>query len=254
MFDDVIARGEVIAIAILILGVIVARLASATVGALLGFLDRRASRLATTEKPLISPRLIRVTRAVLFWLIVVLAISYALAMLGVGGLSTMLAGVMAFIPQMLVGFTIVVAGHILGLLSSHVISNLSDEITTSSLAPRLVYGTIVVVAVVMGLQHVHVDISFITQLLLIAFAVAGSGLMLAFALGARQHVANLLARNELSRLTVNERIRVDGIEGEILDIHATGVDIATEDGVVSVPAERFAASNVLKLKEDAGDG
>ena len=254
MLNDVIARDEVIAVAILILGVIVARLASVAVGALLGLLDRRAARLATSDKPLISPKLIRVIRAVLFWLIVVLAISYALAVLGVGGLPTMLTATMVFIPQLLVGFTIVVAGHIIGLLASHVVSNLSTEITTSSLAPRLVYGTIVVVAVVMGLQQIHVDISFVTQLLLIGFAVAGSGLMLAFALGARQHVANLLARRELSRLAVTDRIRVDGVEGEIVDIHATGVDITTENGVVSVPAARFADTNVLKLTEESRDG
>ena len=254
MFDAEIARNEVIAVVILVLGVIIGRLAAVAAGALLGFLDRRAARMATTEKPLISPKLIRVIRAVLFWLIVVLAISYALVVLGVGGLPTRLTSVMDFIPQILVGFTIVVAGHVMGLLASHVVSNLGSEITPSSLAPRLVYGIIVVVAVVMGLQHVQVDISFVTQLLLVAFAVVGGGLMLAFALGARQHVANLLARRELSRLAVADRIRIDGVEGEIVNIHATGVEIATEEGVVSVPAARFADSNFVKLMQADGDG
>ena len=254
MLDEVMARNELIAIAILIVGVILARIASIAAGALLGFLDRRAARLATSDKPLISPKLIRVIRAVIFWLIIVLAIFYALAVLGIGGLPTILTKVMVFIPQMLVGLTIVVAGHIIGLLASHVVSNLSDELTTSSFVPRLVYGTIVVVAVVMGLQHINVDISFVTRLLLIAFAVVGSGLMLAFALGARQHVANLLASRELSRLAIADRIRVDGAEGEIVDIHATGVDIATDEGVVSVPAARFAAGDFLILTEPSGDG
>ena len=254
MLNDVIARDELIAIAILIAGVIVARLASIGAGALLDFLDRRAARLATTEKPLISPKLIRVIRAVLFWMIVVLAISYALAVMGVGSLPAMLTGTMSLIPQALVGFTIVVAGHVLGLLASHVVSNLGSEISTSSFAPRLVYGMIVVVAVVMGLQHVNIDISFVTQLLLIAFAVAGAGLMLAFALGARQHVANLLARRELARLAVTDRIRVDGVEGEIVNIHATTVDVVTEEGIMSVPAARFADSKVLKLAQADGDG
>lgn len=254
MLDDAIARTELIALVILILGVIGGRLASVAAGALLRFLDRRAARLATTDKPLISPKLIRVIRAVLFWLVVVLAISYALAVLGVGDLPTMLSSAMVFVPQVLIGFTIVVAGHVTGVLASHVIANLSAEITTSSLAPRLVYGTIVVVAVVMGLQYIGVDILFVTQLLLIAFGVVGGGLMLAFALGARQHVANLLARRELSRLAVADRIRVDGVEGEIVDIHATGVDIVTDEGVVSVPAARFADTSVVKLMQADQDG
>lgn len=254
MIDDVIARDELTAVAILILGVIVARLVSIGAAGILGFLDRRAARLATTEKSLISPRLIRVSRAIIFWLIVVLAISYALQVLGVGGLSTTLSAVFVFVPQLLIAFTIVVAGHIVGLLASQFVSSASEEITTSSLAPRLVYSTIVVVAVVMGLQHIQVDISFITQLILIGFAVAGSGLMLAFALGARQHVANLLARRELSRLTVGDQIRVDGFEGEIVNIHTTGVDIAVQEGTVCIPAARFAESIVTNLSEAERNG
>ena len=253
MFDDLIARDELIAIAILVLGAIVARLASVATRAVLEFLDRRASRLATTETSLLSPRLIRVTSAIIFWLIVALAILFALQVLGAGGLSTAVAVAMAFIPQILVAFTIVVAGHVTGLVASHLVANLAGSTSSNSLGPRLVYGTIIVVAIVMGLEHIHVDISFITNLMLIAFAVAGAGLMLAFALGARQHVANLLARRELSRLSIGDHVRVDGTEGDVVDIHATGVDIATGEGVVSVPAAKFAETQVLTRVEKEQD-
>lgn len=252
MVEDVVARDEVVAIAVLVVGVIVARLASGAAGALLGFLDRRAARLTTTENPLISPRLVRIIRTVLFWLIVVLAISYALAIMGVGSLPAMLTNVMNFVPQLLVGFTIVVAGHVIGLLASHVLAHSGSAVVSSTLLPRLVYGTILIVAIVMGLQHVHVDISFVTRLLLIGFAIVGGGLMLAFALGARQHVANLLARQELARLAVTDRVRVDGVEGEIVNLHATGLDLATKDGVVHVPASRLAETGYTKLYKDAG--
>lgn len=249
MFDELLARDELLAVVIIILGVIVARIASISAGAILGYVDRTTSRFSTTDRSLISPRLIRISRVIVFWLIVIFAISFALQVLGVGGLATMLNSAVVFVPQLLVGFTIIVAGHIGGLLMSHVVANMSDDITASSLGPRLVYAAIVVVAIVMGLQHVNVDISFVTQLMLIAVAIAGGGLMLAFALGARQHVANLLASRELARLAVGDRIRVDGVEGEIVDIHATGLDIATAEGVVSIPAARFAETNVLRQSE-----
>jgi hypothetical protein len=253
MIDDVIVRNEIIAIIILVAGIVVARLASAAVGALLGAVDRVAARQATTEKPLISPKQVRVIRTLAFWLIVVLAISYALTVLGVGTLQTMLVGVMDFVPQLLVGLTIVVSGHVIGLLVSHLVSNSGAEVSSNPLLPRLLYSVILTVSIVMGLQHVRVDISFVTRLLLIAFAVAGSGLMLAFALGARQYVANLLARRELARLGINDRIQIDGIEGEIVEIHSTGVNIATAAGVAHVPAARFAETTYSKLHDDVGD-
>ena len=78
--------------------------------------------------------------------------------------------------------------------------------------------------------------------------------MLAFALGATRHVANLLAHRELSRISVGERIRVDELEGTVVEIHSTAVDIATKDGIATIPAARFAETSVLRLREDRGDG
>lgn len=250
MLEDLAARNELVAIAILVLGAIAARLASAGVGAILGFVDRRAARWSTDDTALISPRLIRVSRAIVFWLILIFAVSYALRVIGVGEISTMLASLIGFIPQLLVAFTIVVAGHVLGLIASHLLVELAESLQADSVAPRLVYAVFVTVGAVMGLQHIAVDISFVTQLLLILVAIVGGGLMLAFALGARQHVANLLARRELARLSVGDRVRVGTTEGEVIDIFETGLDVATDEGITTIPSSLLATSVVVRLSDD----
>jgi hypothetical protein len=247
-------RSELIVLGILVIGFVVARLASFAVGSLLVALDRRAARFATTEKTVLSPKLIGVARAFFFWLILALAVSVALRVLGISGISAGLGVVIEFTPKILVAFSIVVFGHLLGLVASHLISRLNDDITTESIGPRVVHGAILAVAIVMGLQHINVDISFITRLLLILIATISAGLMLAFALGARRHVANLLAGRELSRLAIGERIRVDGIEGNIVAIHMTGVDVATDEGIASVPAARVAELGVLRMSGIEDDG
>lgn len=252
VMENLASRNELAALAVLVLGVIAARLASLAVRALLNVLDRGSARLTTSDKSVVSPRLIDASQAIVFWLVVIFAVSFALQLMGIGGMAAMLNAVIGFIPQVLVAFTIVVAGHLLGLLASHLVAQLSDELSTSSVGPRLLHGAIVVVAVVMALQQIDVDITFVTQLLLVLVAIVGGGLMLAFALGARRHVANLLARTELSRFAIGERIVVDDIEGKIVDIHATGLDIATDDGIASVPAARLAEVAVVR-KSAGGD-
>ena len=159
-----------------------------------------------------------------------------------------------FIPHLLVAFTIVVAGHVLGLIASHLLIELNDAFRADSVAPRLAYAVFVTVGVVMGLQHIAVDISFVTQLLLILVAVVGGGLMLAFALGARQHVANLLARRELSRLSVGDKVRVGNTEGEVVDIFETGLDVATGEGITTIPSSLLATSVVVRLADDDDSG
>jgi len=183
-----------------------------------------------------------------------LAVSVSLQVLGIGGISALIVLVIAFIPQLLVSFVIVVAGHLTGLIARNLVARFVDGITPESLVPRLAYGAILAVAIVMALQHLNVNISFITQLFLILVTIIGGGLMLAFALGARQYVANLLARRDAERFAIGQRIRIDGLEGDVVDIHATAVDIATDEGIASIPASRFAESVVIRRPDQSDDG
>lgn len=246
---------EMVAIALLVLGLIAARLASFAVGYALSALDRRMARVTTSDTSILSPRLISLSRAFVFWLMLILTVALAARVLGVGGDSASLNDqFIAFLPQVLIAVAIVVAAHLAGLLAANILVQLSDSIPAGSLGPRLLHATIVAIGLVMGLQHIGVNITFITQLLLLLVAISGGGLMLAFALGARQHVANLLARNEVSRLVIGERIRVDDVEGKIIEIHSTTVDVATQQGVVSIPSSRFAEGMVLRIREGNKNG
>lgn len=241
------SRPEVVALVTLVGGIILARVASLGVGALLRTIDRQSAKLTTTEDSLIPPGLIRVSRVFVFWLLVAGSVLLALRVMGIGGLPELLNSVLGFMPKLFIAFSIIVAGHLLGLFSAQMSSRLSDGWSTKSAVPRLLYLAIMAVAVVMGLQHVNVDITFVTQLVLILVGTVSAGLMLAFSLGARRHVANLLARRELSRLAIGDRVKVGGVEGNIVDIHSTAVDIATEEGIASVPAARLAEQGFTRI-------
>lgn len=249
------AHPELAAIAVLIFGVIAARIASIALGYGLSALDGRLARITTSEASVLTPRLISLSRTFVFWVLLVLAVALAARVLGVGGgLAALNVEFIQFVPNVLIAFAIVVAGHLTGLLASNLLTQFNNQIPVDSIGPRLLHATIVAVAVVMALQHIGVDITFITQLLLILVAISSGGLMLAFALGAKQHVANLLAHREVSRLAVGERIRVDDVEGSIVEITSTTVEVTTRTGVVSVPASRFAETSVLRLRGEKDDG
>lgn len=238
-------QAELYSLIVLIAGFIAARAASAGVGALMNLAGRRAARLTTTDESLLTPQLIRVVRRMVFWLLLAASFVLALSFLGVAAIDSMLALTIELVPSVLVAIAIVVAGHLAGLLLSQLTARMVQDLSPGSVLPRLVHAAIVAVAIIMALQQVGVDISFVTQMLLIVIAIAGGGLMLAFALGSRQHVANLLARRELERLDVGDEIEVDDIRGTIIAIHTTAVEIATGSGTAMIPAARF-ASGIVK--------
>lgn len=248
-----LSRPELAALATLVVGIVIARFASMGVGLLLEAMDRRAARLTTTDQALIPPALVKLSKVFVFWLVIAGSVLLSLPILGIGGLPEFLNSALEFMPKLFVAFTIIVAGHLLGLLARHLVSGLENRWTVDSTGPRLLHFAVLAVAIVMGLQHVNVDISFITRLILILVATASAGLMLAFSLGARQHVANLLAHRELGRLSVGDRVRIDDVEGNVVEIYSTGVDIATDKGIASVPAARFAETGMLRLSRTADD-
>lgn len=253
--NAIAAHPELAAVAVLVVGFVVARLASIGVGYGLAALDRRMARITTSEASVLTPRLISLSRSFVFWLLLVLAVAFSARVLGVGGgLAVLNIQFIQFVPNVLIAFAIVVAGHLTGLLASNLLTQFNSQIPVDSIGPRLLHATIVAVAVVMALQHIGVDITFITRLLLILVAISSGGLMLAFALGAKQHVANLLAHREVSRLAIGERIRIDDVEGPIVEITSTSVEITTKAGVVSVPASRFAETNVLRARGEKDSG
>lgn len=246
-------QAEFYSLIILIAGFVAARAASAGVGALMSFAGRRAARLTTSDESLLTPRLIRVVRQVVFWLLLAASFVLALSSLGVAAIDSLLDVTIALVPSVLIAIAIVVAGHLAGLLLSQLTTRVVDGLSPDSVLPRLIHAAVIAVAVIMALQQLGVDISFVTQLLLIIIAIGGGGLMLAFALGSRQYVANLLARSELERLGVGDDIEIDDLRGTIIAIHSTVVEISTEDGTATIPAARFASGIVKRPGERDGE-
>lgn len=253
--DRISGYPELTAIAVLVIGFVVARLASVGLGRLMAAIDQRLARESTTDSGALTPRVIRVTRAIVFWAILIFAVALALRFLDSTGASMNIGAiVITFLPQILIAFAIIVAGHLLGLLASSVLAGVSEEMDDDTVGPRILYGVILAIAIVVALQHIGINITFVTRLILVLVAVAGGGLMLAFALGAQRHVANLLAHRELGRLQIGETIRVGNVEGTIVEIHSTAIDIATDEGITSVPTAKLAEDGVLHRREDHRNG
>ncbi len=253
--DRISGYPELMAIAVLVVGFIVARLASVALGRLMAAIDQQLARASTTDSGAITPRVIRLSRAIVFWAILILAVALALRVLDSTGASINIGAlVITLLPQILIAFAIIVAGHLLGLLASSVLVSISEETDDDAVGPRILYGVVFAIAIVVALQHIGINISFVTRLILVVVAIAGGGLMLAFALGAQRHVANLLAHRELGRLQIGERVRIGSVEGTIVEIHSTAIDIATDDGIASVPAAKLAEDGVLHLGEGQRNG
>jgi hypothetical protein len=236
----VVLTSEIMAVVILVLGVIVGWLARLGLDTLLNFIDRSIARFSATGISILSPGVTRFAGIFVFWVVLALAVVLSLHTLGVAGLSLITPVLLQYLPKVIFGMLIVIAGHLLGLLAKSFMMNFIPGVTTDSPAPKLIYFLFMLVAIVIAVEQIDIDLSFVTQLLLILASLIGGSLALAFGLGARQLVANLLAYRELDRLHMGDEIAIGDIQGKIVNIKETFVEISTTDGIVSVPAAWFA--------------
>ena len=70
-------------------------------------------------------------------------------------------------------------------------------------------------------------------------------------MGSGQLVANILARREVSRYKIGNRVRVGELEGVIVDVLDTAVLLENAEGVTAIPYARFAAEPVTLLSSAA---
>jgi len=90
--------------------------------------------------------------------------------------------------------------------------------------------------------------------LAIVVACVLGGLSIAFSLGARVYVSNLIGAHYLSReYRAGERVRVGGQEGVILEITPVAVVLETPEGRLTVPARLFSEEATLLLAGKGGD-
>ena len=108
---------------------------------------------------------------------------------------------------------------------------------------------------IVGVDQIGVDITVVVTALAIVLACLLGGLSIAFGLGARSYVSNLIGAHYLGReYQEGERIRINKIEGTILEITSVAVILETNEGRLTVPARLFSDEAVLLISRERRHG
>lgn len=240
------------AIVLGLLGWLVARLTRMGVLRLCAAINRTIEGMPARPFSLfgLTPTTSRVLGDLAFWLVVFLFLVGIAAALRLDAVSEWLARLAGFLPALLAGGLIIIIG-IAG-------SILLGQLTTAAAAPagatrsrllgRTVQATVLVMAVVLGVGQMGLDTTLPIALIVVAAASLGGGLTLAFALGAVDVVRDLVGAQGLQQhCELHQRVRVDDIEGEVIEFTATSVVLATGEGRVIVPARVFHERPIMLL-------
>ena len=244
---------------LLLAGWIVASIGRALVVRLIKGLNRIRSRFkiaGTDALPDIADPLAVVLSKVVFWVIILIFLALSLDVLGLSMFAGWLSRVVNHLPNILSGVLIIWAGIVFsGLVGQAVTTaavNFSDAQRTA--LARIAQLFTLTLLILMGVGQIGVNITIVVTILSVAIGAALGGLAIAFSLGARDLVSNLIGARYLNAdYRIGERIRIGEHEGTVLEISSVSVILETEEGRVMIPARQFSErSSVLitRGKED----
>ncbi len=242
---------------LLLAGWIVASIGRALVVRLIKGLNRIRSRFkiaGTDALPDIAQPLAVVISKVVFWVIILIFLALSLDVLGLSMFAGWLSRLVNHLPNILSGALIIWAGIVFSGLVGQAVStaavNFSDAQRTA--LARIAQLFTLTLLILMGVDQIGVDITIVVTILSVAIGAALGGLAIAFSLGARDLVSNLIGARYLNAdYRIGERIRIGEHEGTVLEISSVSVILETEEGRVMVPARQFSErASVLITREN----
>jgi len=197
------------------------------------------SRRASGWRQLLHPGLVA---GLVFWVVLLSFAAVAAQVLGLDIFATWLDVVFRHLPLVFIALLILLAG---GVVSQLVRESVVAAAAAAGLEYRLIFGfaaqaAIITLSVVIALDLVGLDITFLVALAAILVAAVSGGAALAFGLGARTMVSNLLGvRGVHHRIKEGDRIRIGELEGHVIELGRRVVILENAEGRVTIPGHYF---------------
>lgn len=247
------------ALLLLIAGLTIGRLARRGVMKAGGGINQLLDRFTPAGSPVrfrLSPAALKLFCDVAFWLIVLLFITLATRVAGLDTFADWLGGILGYLPSLLAGGLIIIAGYLISALVRDLVSATlsSAGLSRSDLFGVVAQGTTFLTAVVIGIDQIGIDASFLVTIIAIFVAAILGSVALAFGLGARALVSNLIGAHYLQRhFRPGQLARIGTMEGEILELTPTSLVLASADGRVTIPAKVFNEESMVLLTPEQDD-
>lgn len=241
-----------VAIILIILGWIFARLISALTQRLLrrlrvdGIFERVGLADGFTQAGITRPAS-ELIGLVIFWLVFLSFILLALEQFGLMAVVLPLQGLIGYLPRLLAAALVLIVGAFLAQFLGRVSQATAAGMRIEFHQPlgQLVQVLLLVVTVILAVDQLGFNLTLLTETFTNLLTVVVAGLVLAFALGARGVTGNVLAGYYArEQFSLGEHVVVDDQEGTLEAIGTLNAEIAVGEDRIFIPNARMIESQV----------
>lgn len=192
---------------------------------------------------------------VVFWTVLLFFVANAANALGLALLTAVVDSLSEFVPRVIGAVLILVAGLVMGNIARGAVTATAVG-AGSTFGPGLgqvVRAAIITAAVLIAVAGLGVDIALLTAIFSVSLAALLGGFALAFGLGARTAISNIIGSHYLRQsFELGQAVRIGGVEGTIVEFTGTAVILEAPEGRVIVPAKQFGEmTSTLLVARDA---
>ena len=219
-------------------------------------LVRRLGRIGAVERELeasgIDDLAPKMAAAIVFWIVFVLFVAAAGQVVGLTAVTAGLSKLAQYLPSLLAAVVVLGAGVVLG--------NLARAATISAaqsarVAQPVLLGSgtrigVLAIAAVIAVEQIGLNSTVLVVALGLVAGGGVAGSALAFGLGSRAAVGNLIVSQYLLReYRPGQIVRIGDIRGRIVELKRGCVVLETDEGRALVPAKLFEESTSVRMEE-----
>ena len=221
---------------------VVLRIATRKVIRSLDVFFQRSSKTDSIKQEKIKRSYAVIASNIVFWTVMIFFIAAAANMLGWQMFTIWMTNLITYLPNLITGLLIILAGFLFSGLTRTGVLNAahSASIEYAETLARIVQVVIIFTTIVIGVKQIGINVDFLENVLIVVVGVLLSGLVLAFGLGAKTLVANIIGAQYFRKhCSLGEYMSVGDVEGVIIEVTQTSIILDTASGRTTVPAKTF---------------
>lgn len=188
-----------------------------------------------------------------FWITLAYGVSAAAEQLGLVTFANWVLELLGYLPRVLIGAFILFVGYLISSGVRNLIEGGSESggFQHGASLAQLTSGLILAFALLLGLDQLGLDVEVFADIIVLAAAALFGSAALAFGIGAGDAVRNVIAVHYVRKAyRVGQKVRVQELQGEILEMTQVAVIVETADGEAWIPARHFLEGVALIVEEE----
>lgn len=215
---------------------------------------RRGTGMAAVGAAQVAQSVSALAGRFMYWLIFLVFGAAAIEVLGLPIVSAAVEQLGSYLPHAVTALAILFVGIVVASLAGGVAAAAaaSGGVQYAAAVGRAVQSALIILALLVGLEQIGIHGELVVVLLAVVLGTVLGSAALAFGLGARTAVSNIVAAYYVAQAyRVGQTVRVGDVEGRIVRTTSTAVVLDTKAGQVHVPARLFSEQPSVLVTESA---